>query len=46
MAATSNFTTLPPELKAEVFTWIRTKPERAVVCLVSRGWRDIMAPIV
>ncbi|KAH8623157.1 hypothetical protein IG631_22314 [Alternaria alternata] len=46
MAAISNFTTLPPELKAAVFTWIRTKLERAVVCLISRGWRDIMAPIV
>jgi hypothetical protein len=40
----ATFSSLPTEMKANVFAFIRQAPHRAVVSRVSCEWRDIMAP--
>lgn len=39
-----SFGLLPPEIKANVFAFIRTPKGRATVCLVCKGWRIMMNP--
>jgi hypothetical protein len=40
----ATFSSLPTEMKANIFAFIRQDPHRAIMCVVSREWRDIMAP--
>jgi hypothetical protein len=43
---TATFSNLPTEMKATIFGYVRQNDHRKSACLVSRGWRDIMAPIL
>ncbi|CAN9382410.1 unnamed protein product [Alternaria alternata] len=43
---TATFSDLPTEIKATVFGYLRRNIHKRSACLVSRGWRDIMAPIL
>ena len=40
------FSNLPTEMKLNVFAFIRNDSDQANVCLVSREWRSLMAPIL
>ncbi|KAI4908040.1 uncharacterized protein J4E92_010986 [Alternaria infectoria] len=44
--ASATFSDLPTELVVNVFAFIRQKKDQGVVCLVSRSWRELMAPIL
>ena len=41
---TNQFATLPTEMAANVVAYIRDTASMCSICLVSREWRDIMAP--
>ncbi|CAN9344578.1 hypothetical protein AA0119_g7852 [Alternaria tenuissima] len=43
---TATFSDLPTEMKATIFGYLRQNDHKKSACLVSRGWRDIMAPIL
>ncbi|OWY56808.1 hypothetical protein AALT_g10759 [Alternaria alternata] len=43
---TATFSDLPTEMKATIFGYLRQNDHKTSACLVSRGWRDIMAPIL
>ncbi|CAN9370735.1 unnamed protein product [Alternaria sp. RS040] len=43
---TATFSDLPTEIKATVFGYLRRNDHKKSACLVSRSWRDIMAPIL
>ncbi|KAI4645487.1 uncharacterized protein J4E78_009399 [Alternaria triticimaculans] len=44
--ASATFSDLPTELIVNVFAFIRQKKDQGIVCLVSRSWRELMAPIL
>jgi hypothetical protein len=41
----ASFSSLPVEMKANIFAFIRAKATKVAVCLVNHEWRDIMAPM-
>ncbi|KAG9194997.1 hypothetical protein G6011_00117 [Alternaria panax] len=43
---TATFSDLPTEMKANVFGYLRQNHDKRAVCLVSRTWKDIMAPML
>ncbi|KAF7678914.1 hypothetical protein GT037_002662 [Alternaria burnsii] len=43
---TATFSDLPTEIKATIFGHLRRNDHKKSACLVSRSWRDIMAPIL
>lgn len=46
LSGPASFSSLPVEMKTNVFAFIRKKkPTKAAVCLVSHEWRDVMAPM-
>ncbi|RYN45992.1 hypothetical protein AA0114_g8636 [Alternaria tenuissima] len=40
------FADLPTEMVVNVFKFVRQRPDQGAVCLVSRLWRKIMAPVM
>ncbi|CAN9268568.1 unnamed protein product [Alternaria alternata] len=44
--APATFSDLPPEMVSNVFTFVRQKADQGAICLVSRAWRDQMAPMM
>ncbi|KAH8623161.1 hypothetical protein IG631_22318 [Alternaria alternata] len=43
---TATFSDLPTEIKATVFGYLRRNDHKKSACLVSRSWRDLMAPFL
>ncbi|CAN9370570.1 unnamed protein product [Alternaria sp. RS040] len=44
--APATFSDLPPEMVSNVFAFVRLKADQGAICLVSRVWRDSMAPMM
>jgi hypothetical protein len=44
--APTNFSDFPVEMIGNIFAYIRLKADMGQTCLVSRAWRDIMAPMM
>ncbi|CAN9394003.1 unnamed protein product [Alternaria alternata] len=42
----ATFSDLPTEMKATIFGYLQRNDHKKSACLVSRSWRDIMAPIL
>jgi hypothetical protein len=43
---TATFSDLPTEMKATIFGYLQRNDHKKSACLVSRSWRDVMAPIL
>ncbi|CAN9352821.1 unnamed protein product [Alternaria alternata] len=44
--APATFSDLPPEMVSNVFAFVRQQADQGAICLVSRVWRDLMAPMM